>query len=279
MEQLKKLGGVCRKHYEKLILIFVLLLLAAVVFYLAKASEEETEKLKTMQVELTRRSVKGVPPVDLSRFNDAVKQMTNPPTLNYSGPHNLLNPVKWQQAPGGMITKVKTGKETGVGNLQIVRIRPIYLSVAFGRASTSTQNDQTVVAGYQLYVTNELTLIGNRPRVVPVFTAVGETNKPSIILTDVKGPPEAPTEMVAMLKDYNNERVSFAPGKPYLRPIGYEAELKYPFRNISYSNVRPNQTLDIDGEPYKVVDITQTKVVLFDDSNGKRHNIEQTATP
>ena len=93
----------------------------------------------------------------------------------------------------------------------------------------------------------------------------------------VGGPPEAPTEVNVLLKDYGNERVSFAPGKPYLRPIGYEAELKYPFANKTFSNVRVGQTLDIDAESYKVVDITQSKVVLFEDSNGKRHNIEQTA--
>lgn len=279
MEQIKKLGDTCRKHYEKLILVFVLLLLAGVVFYLAKASEDETKKLEEMKKELKSRSVKGVPPVDLSHLDEGVRQMTNPPALNYSGPHNLLNPVKWQRdRAGGELTKVKTGKEAGLGNLQIVRIRPLNLSVGFGRASTSTQNDQTTVIGYQLYITNELTLVGNRPRTIPVFAAAGETNKP-LILVEVKGPPEAPTEMSVLLKDYGNERVTIAPGRPHLRPIGFDAELKYPFGNKSYSNVRVGQTLEIDGEPYKIVDITQTKVVLFDDSNGKRYNIEQIATP
>jgi hypothetical protein len=43
--------------------------------------------------------------------------------------------------------------------------------------------------------------------------------------------------------------------------------------------LRKDSSLDIDGETYKVVDIAASKVVLSDDSNGKRHIIEQMVAP
>jgi len=278
MEQLKKLGDICRKHYEKLILILALLLLAGAVLYLAAESEKEKEQLKEMQVKLTRRAVKGVPPVNLSRYTEAIKLMTNPPALNLSGPHNLFNPVKWQQNRNtGAPEPIRRGDEAGVGNLQVVRIRPLHYSVAFGRAATSGAGDQTVVIGYQMFTTNELVLRGGRPEFKSPFMNVNETNKPALVLLEVKGDPQAPTELIVALKDFNNERVTFAPGRPYLRPIGYEAELKYPFANKNYQSLRIGNTMEVDNEPYKIVDITSGKVVLFDDSNGKRYTIERTA--
>jgi hypothetical protein len=279
MELFKKLSDVCRRHYEKLILIFVLLLLAAAVFFLYQESEKQSEGLKNLPKEFGRKSVKGVPPPELARFTQAARQMTNPPALNYSGPHNLFNPVKWQQErSGGPIYPLRTGKEFGVGNLQISRIRPIHYSVAFGRVATAGSGDQLTVAGYQFYVTNELALRGGRPDVKSPFVKVDQTNQPAIVLLEVKGDPQAPTEFVVALKDYGQERVSFAPGKPYLRPIGFEADLKYPARNKDFPGLRIGIPIEVDGEPYKIVDITQNKVVVFDDSNGKRYTIEQTAS-
>jgi hypothetical protein len=277
MEQLKKLIDVCRKHYEKLLLIFVLLLLAAAVFFLYQESEKQSDTLKNLPKEFGRKSVKGVPPPELARFAQAAKQMTNPPALNLSGPHNLFNPVKWQQA-GGVMIKVQKGTEAGVGNLQIVRIRSLHYSVAYARVATAGSGDQTSVVGYQISITNELVMRGGRPEVKTAFMNVNETNKPALVINEIKGDPQAPTELIATLKDFSNERISFAPGKPYLRPIGFEADLKYPARNKDFPGLRIGSSIDIDGEPYKIVDITQNKVVVFDDSNGKRYTIEQTTS-
>jgi hypothetical protein len=149
--------------------------------------------------------------------------------------------------------------------------------VAFARAATSGTGDQAVVIGYQLFVTNELVLRRGRPEIRSHFMNVNETNKPALVILEVKGDPQMPTEIIAALKDFDNERISFAPDRPYLRPVGFEADLAYPFANKSYQELRVDTTLEVDGEPYKVVDITSAKVVLFDDSNGKRHTIERIA--
>jgi len=46
-----------------------------------------------------------------------------------------------------------------------------------------------------------------------------------------------------------------------------------------FPRLRKESAVDVDGESYKVVDITPTRVVLSDDSNGKRYAIAQIAAP
>ena len=279
MEQIKKLGDVCRKHYEKLVLIFVLLLLGVAVWVLYEESEKESSQIAEWEKAFFKKGGRGVVAADLSRFNTALKEMTNPPAINLSGNHNLLNPVKWVlDRATGELKPIRSAKDYGVGNLQLIRTRPLFLSIAYGRASTSTANQVTNVLGYQLYVTNELTLRGGRAAMTNVFTAVNETNKPALVLTGISGPAEAPTELTATLKGFGAEHITFAPERPYQREIGREAELKYPAGNKNFPNLRIGTQIDIEGEPYKVVDITPSRVVLFDDSNGKRYNVEQTVS-
>src|SRR5687767_14645886 len=97
MEQLKNLGQVCRQNYEKLILILVLILLAGAVWLLFQASQSEKEKIRQIPIDFDRKAVKLVQPVSLDRFASVFKEATNPPALNFSGPHNLFNPVKWER--------------------------------------------------------------------------------------------------------------------------------------------------------------------------------------
>jgi hypothetical protein len=275
MEQLKKIGLLCRQHYEKLILVFVLLLLAGAVWYLYQASQEEGDATRKMTEGYTTKAGVPVEAVKLDRFTAAMKVATNPPALNFAGKHNLFNPVKWQQPRGGgQIIKVVSGAEVGANAMRIVGIGPLQLSVAFDRpAATGAE-----VTGYHIVVTNEPATLARLRRIVQ-YVPTGATNTQVFILTEVKGPPEAPTELVARLKDFNNETISFAPGKPYTRVVGYEAELVYAPSGKKYPRLRKDSPLDIEGEPYKVVDITASKVVVSDDSNGKRYTIEQMAAP
>ena len=280
MEQIKRIVQVCRRHYEKLILVLVLLLLAAGVWYLYGASQAEGEKTRKMTEGYKRKTPPPMQPVDLSHFDKTMKVATNPPALNYSGKHNLFNPVKWQQPrAGGPIIKVVSGTEIGANAMRIVSVSPLLLSIAFDRTATSGTDADAVVTGYHIVATNDLIL---RPRGNPrvaQYVQLNATNTQVFVITEVKGPSNAPTEFVARLKDFNNETVTFAPGKPYTRIVGYETELIYPPNGRKYPRLRRDSPLDIEGEPYKVVDITANKVVVSDDSNGKRYTIEQTVAP
>ena len=275
MEQVKKIGQLCRQHYEKLILVFVLLLLAGAVWVLYGASQDENEKVRKMTEDIIKKAGKPIAPVSLAQFEATMKTVTNRPVLNFSGKHNLFSPVKWQMNRGaGGVIKVTSGSEVGPSAMRIVSTSPLQLTVAFGRAALSGAE----VSGYHILVTNELA-VAARQRFITQFVGTGATNSQVFILSEVKGPPEAPTEMIAQLKDYNNEKISFAPQKHYTRTVGFEAELKYPVSGKVYSRLRKDSSLDIEGETYKVVDIAANKVVLSDDSNGKRYTIEQLVAP
>jgi hypothetical protein len=208
-----------------------------------------------------------------------MKVATNPPTLNFAGKHNLFNPVKWQQPRGGgPIIKVQTGAEVGPSAMRIQGIQPLFLVIAFDKVASSGSDAEAVVTGYHTEVTNELATVA-RLRRIHQYIGIGGTNTQVFVLTQVKGPSNAPTELVAQLKDFNNEKITFAPGKPYTRIVGYEAELVYAPSGKKYPRLRKDSPLEIEGEPYKVVDITASKVVVSDDSNGKRYTIEQMAAP
>jgi hypothetical protein len=168
--------------------------------------------------------------------------------------------------------------------MQIVSIRPLIYSAVFNKVAMSGSGDQAVVNGYHMVVTNELApprrMRASDPWLVQnIYLVLNDTNRPSLILREARGPADKPDELVVELKDFDNERVTLTPEKPYSRTVGYEADLKYPLTGKLYPRLRKDYPIDIEGEPYKVVDITSTKVVLSDDSNGKRFTIEQMAPP
>jgi hypothetical protein len=275
MEQLKRIGALGRQHYEKVILVLVLVLMAVAVWVIFEQSQEERDKISKIPVGFDRRAVKGVKPVDLAPIEKSLKAATNPPSLNLGGSHNLFSPVLWVQYPGKPWTKVETGTEVGVAKLQITAIRPLALSIAYDRPAISGAGDQKVVTGYHTVVTNDLTTVAARRR-LSQFMVMNDTNKQVFVLVEAKGPAETPTELVARLKEFGNETVSFAPGKPYVRVIGYEVDLKYAVTGVDFKARRKDSTVVLEGETYKIVDITDSAVVLSDNSNGKRYTIEQT---
>jgi hypothetical protein len=275
MDQLKKIGQLCRQHYEKLILVFVLLLLAGAVWYLYQASQEEGDATRKMTEGYKKKAGTPVETAKLDRFTAAMKVATNPPSLNFAGKHNLFNPVKWQQPRGGgSITKVQLGTEVGIYTMKIASVTPLRLTVAYDRVAATGAE----VTGYHIVVTNEVAPSAKLRRIVQ-YVPTGATNTQVFILTEVKGPPETPTELVALLKDFNGEKITFAPAAPYSRVVGYEVELLHPASGRKYPRLRKDSPLEVEGETYKVVDITANKVVVSDDSNGKRYTIEQMAAP
>jgi hypothetical protein len=109
--------------------------------------------------------------------------------------------------------------------------------------------------------------------------SVNATNKEaSFILRDVKGTALEPEQLDAEFKE-GGEKFSLGPGKPYFKTIGHEADLRYPNSTNTTGFVRKGASIDIDGQPHKVVDITPSEVVLSDDSNGKLYSITKTVAP
>jgi len=279
MEQVKKISDVCRQHYEKLLLVLALILLAGAVFYLYTESQKEKEASEQAPGGVKSKNPKLLARVNLAPFVEVTSAATNAPILNWSGKHNTFNPVKWQQQrTGDEPIKVELGNEVGIESLQIVRVTPLNLTISFDRPAISGTPPEINVTGYHTVVTNEAATLPKFRRVTQL-AQTNATNTLIFLLKEVKGRAEEPTELIATLRDFNNESISFGPNKPYSRPVGYEAELKYPSLGRTYPRLRKESAVDVDGEPYKVVDISPTRVVLSDDSNGKRYAITQFAAP
>ena len=275
MEQFRKLGQTCRQHYEKLILSAALLVFAGAVYYLYQASIAERAAIRKIPEGYDNLKVKGVHPADMTTYTAALKQLEKPPGVDFSHPHFLFNPLVWESRGGGEPRKLKTGDEIGPRAMRLVKITPLLMSIAYGSASVAGTEVDAVVSGYWTFTTNELFAANSPKRLVRAFLSVGQTNSPApFIIHEVKGEPKEPSDVVAELKVPAGEQFHLAPGKPYSRVLGHEAELRYlPSPNKPYVGLRKGASVEIDGQIYKIVDITPNAVVLSDDSNGKQYSI------
>ena len=275
MEQFRKLGQICRQHYEKLILSAALLIFAVAVYFLYQYSIEERAAIRKIHEGFDELKVKGVRPVDISTGLAALKQAEHPAGVDFSHPHFLFNPLVWESRGGGDPVKLKSADLIGARAMRLVKINPLLLSIAYGSASAASTEPDAVISGYWTIATNELFAVNSTKRVVKAFLTVGQTNSlaPFSIL-EVKGDPKEPTDIVGELKTPVVEKFNFAPGKAFSKILGYEAELRYlPTPARVYAGLRKGATVEIDGQNFKIVDITPNAVVLSDDSNGKQWSI------
>jgi len=263
MDFLKKIKDVFRLHYEKILLIIVLLGLAGAVLYLSKAKESEEETIQNFLRGVEKTSVSKVKPVDLSANDTAVRLITNPPPLNFSLPHHLFNPVKWQRRSDNTLLKIETGKEIGVYKLTIAKVTPLNFTINLERIPSP--------GSYYFGVTREA---AERPldRKKKQRFATLNTKNEFFTLKEIKGPAEDPTELILELAD-GATKVSVSTNKPYTQVEGYETDLKYPVDGKTFNNLRVNSRFPFLDDNYIVVAITQNEVVVSARSNDKRHTV------
>jgi len=252
MESLKRLGDICRQHYEKLILIIALIVLGGAVWYHYMENESQKEKIKELFTDVKRKPAKGVRPADLTNYAVALTKLQNPPPLDFGLPHYLLNPVKWKKSSQGLIKEI-TGTESGPDLLEITSIIPLNFVIAFER---------TAGPGYWINVTNEVVPVGGGNRRIAQFATLNSTNTKVFILREVKGAPEDPAELVLELKE-SGERVTISKEKPFMRAEAWQADLRYPLENKTFLKQRVGAQLTFGGEDYKIVTINQNEIIFL----------------
>ncbi len=267
MDFIKKIGDACRLHYEKLLLTLVLLVLAAAVLYLNQTKSDEEKRIEEFKRGIGRKQI-PLKPVDIAANDAARKLITSPPSLNFSLPHHLLNPVKWQRRPDGELIKMSTGKETGWPKMIVSQITPLNYIINLERIVNPGQ--------YYLGITKEAAPRVPDQKKKQRFATLNAKNE-FFTLKEIKGPTEDPTELVLELPD--GDKVSVSKEKPYTRVEGYEAELKYTIDNRNFPNLRTNSPVRFQGEDYIVVAITQNEVVVSNRSNDKKYTVQKTAPP
>ena len=267
MDLLRKIADACRLHYEKFLLSLVLLGLAAAVLYLNKTKSDEERTIDIFLKDVQRKSGSPVKAVDLSANDAALKIITNPPPLNFSLPHHLFNPVKWQRRPPPDYTLIKlvTGDEVGWAKMIISKITPLNFVINLERVAQP--------GSYYIGVTHEGAEKPYARKKRQFFAGLNAKNE-IFTLKEIKGPPEDPTELILELADAR--KISIAKDKPYTEVEGYEGDIKYTIDNKTFNNLRLNSTLRFQGEEYIVVAITQNEVVVSNRSNDKKYTVRQT---
>ena len=265
MEKLKKIFAHLRQHYEKALLGFVLLALFVAAGWLFFKLDDEQSKLKALQEIRAKLKGKEVKPTDLARHEAALQISHTPPLIDLSKPHNLLNPVKWQQRGDGTLVKIQTGKEEGVGALVVTNITPLLYMVSFERVAAS---------GYFMGELNEAHADARRRNKGQVFVGLNTpvTGK-SFVLREVRGVPEDPAELVFEFAELGKKPVTISKDSPYVRTNGFKADLIYPPLNKVFHDLRIDGKMPLESDDYKIVGITSSNVVVSAKSNDKRTTI------
>jgi hypothetical protein len=244
-----------KKHYEKIVLCVVLLGLAGAVFWMKSALEKVREQLANTE---SAPAPKTAPPqpMDLSAYQQALAQITNPPAVVLSGEHNLFNPVTWKRKSNGDLIKIiKTGPDA----LMVTNIVPLYTIISY-------ENPNPGTPVYIMSVQTNVDLRKPNNHKIIDHARKGEKVKSGLYnVLGIKGAANDPSEINLEIIQTGETNVWVSTNTPYKRPDSFLADLKYdPDPTLSLVKKRVNDEFNLDNEPYKIVEITNDAVRVQD---------------
>jgi hypothetical protein len=251
-----------KKHYEKIVLCLVLLGLAAAAVWAHKAIGNIPEPAPSgpqSPAPSPRRARGGgaaaevatLAPIDLSTDMMSLAQITNPPAINLSGDHNLFDPVTWKRKSDGTLMKVI---KTGPNALEVTNITKLYTVISYDHPSG---NGSGV---YVMAIQQHSDPQHPAARKLQEFAKKDQKTKSGLYeIKDVKGDPDDPSELDLELTG-NQQVVTVAKDKPYEWVDSCIADLKYEPDSRTFLKMHVNDTLPLDGEQYKIVEITTNAV-------------------
>jgi hypothetical protein len=257
-----------KKNYEKILLGLVLLGLVAAAAFLPFVVMTEKQKLSDARLTITKRPVRPLEPLDLNRFESAIRQTDGSLPLDFATTNRVLNPVRWLRGPNGPV-RILPGSE--LEKLEVIKITPLYLSIGLENVNVSDSGARYVVVVERQAAAKP----GQRGR-RPYYLSPGDKND-VFTLREVRGPQDAPAALLFELAD-SGETISIAKDKPFKRVDGYTVDLRYTPESRSYNGRRLGDKIVAGGEEYKIVAITQNEVVLSA-PNGKKYTRPYNATP
>jgi hypothetical protein len=234
-----------KKHYEKIVLCVVLVILAGAVVWMGTEIQQVQAELN-QPVSEPPPHPKALEPLDLSTDLMALAAVTNPPPVVLSGDHNLFNPVTWKRRANGTLLKViKTGPDA----LSVTNITPLYLVISYDHPSVGGTG-----AVYVMSIQQHSGKKSNE------YAKTGEKTKSGLyIIRGIKGAPEDPTDLQLEILT-TQETVWVNKETPYKRVDGYTVDMKYEPESLTLLKKRVNDTIVLDNEAYKIVEITNNLV-------------------
>jgi hypothetical protein len=258
-----------KKHYEKILLGAVLLGLAGAVGFLFLKIASEREELQTKEAELTRPKVTALPELDMGAYQTFLQRLTASAVLDLSTPHKLFNPMPWRKATDGRLVKLDANS-VGPKALVVTKLNKLYLDLTVDNMDLEGPAPAFTIGIKREAAPNPKDRVKTTRR-----CKVGEKND-LLVLKEIRGPQDNPTNLVVVLNDSGEEAVlPTEKTNAFRRVDGYTADLKYGPEMRTWANKRVNTPppLTFNGESYDIVAINKNEVVLKAKSNQKKWSI------
>jgi hypothetical protein len=262
-----------KKNNEKVILGVVVLATLALVVCLPFMVSSEKAKLDEQVKEVTHPKPTPLQPLDLSKEDEFISRAQhNPVTLNLDKPHKLFNPVRWQLKNNAPYRN-PAGEE--LDKLIVTKISPLYEIYSL----TSVNALEGSPTRYGIGITHQAAArIADRNAAKTTYVGLNETTN-NFTLVAAEGQDVETASVTLELSD-TGQKVTITKSKPFERPEGYTADLLYQPDGRQFNGRRKTDTssITIANESYKIVDITEHEVVLFQLSNQKYFTKEYNPT-
>jgi hypothetical protein len=254
-----------KKHYEKLILCVVLLGLAGAVLWMKSATNIIVPGISAAPPPRTPPP----PPLDLTNDQEALAQITNQPPVILSGDHNLFNPVTWKRKPNGDLLKViKTGPDA----LVVAKITPLFMIITY----EAPMEGLIYIMGLQ----REIDLLHPSNKIKKEYLRKDEKKKGlPFIVRGIKGAENDPSEINLEMTESGDTNVWVSKDKPYKQVESYLADLRYDPETLNLPKKKVKDEIELDNEPYIIVEITNDAVRIQSRRTTKVTEIKWTKSP
>jgi len=250
-----------KRHYEKIILCLVLLGLAGAAIWIG-ASINDAQKEMGDATPPSAAEGKPLAPMDLKSDELALAQVTNAPPVVLSGDHNLFNPVTWKRKANGDLIKIL---RTGPDALTIISNTPLYTVIDFDHPSPN--------GAVYIFVVQE-----HSGRRMTEYARKDEKTKSGLyIVRGIKGAVDNPDQIELEIPE-TGEMVWVSTNRPYKRVDGYTVDLKYDPESRVLLKQKVDDTLTLDNERYKIIEITND-MVRVQSANSKVTTIRKNGNP
>lgn len=263
-----------KKNYEKVLLSVVLLGLVVAVAYLPVKISQEKQKLDEMRISLTPKA-KPLPALEMTNENAALKLMADPPSVNFSTPNRLFNPMLWQKAADGHLIKADS-TNIGPNALVVTKQTPLYLKLTLDNVTVSDSG-----ARYIIGMEREAAAKATDRTKKQTGCSIGTKNDVFTFRAVEGATADNQTNVTAVLElNDTGARIKVSKEKPFERIDSYMVDLRYPPENKVFSSGRRvNDKLSFNGEEYKIVAISENELVLLALSNQKKWTVKHTGNP
>jgi len=251
-----------KKHYEKLILSVVLLVVAGTAFWLVQKVDSVRTSLAEQLNQTGATKKKPLKPVDLTNDVAALQQLSQPYQIDLSKGHSVFNPIRWIRGNDG--TPRPDPRLDLASVVKLVGTKPLNLTLVY-LGPTGTGDPYR----YQFSVTRDYEKKVSNRRPITISLTEGTKND-WFYLREVRGPKESAGEVVIELIE-GGERATLQKDKPFSRPRGYQADLKFEAKDFPARRV--DDSITIAGTAYKIVAIGKDEVVVSA-PNGTRTTIK-----